>query len=82
MKRNSFTIKAKRSKRNPIAATLRNYKPSRLGDKRRSLSDLHSWYDLKEATQKPNGGDDFRDIELSYWNDDVYDRDCGAYWND
>jgi hypothetical protein len=82
MKRNSFTIKAKRSKRNPIAATLRNYKPSRLGDKRRSLSDLHSWYDLKEAMQKPNDDADMREVELSHWQDDIYDIDGGAYWND
>lgn len=82
MKRKYLSIKAERSKRNPIAATLRNYKPSRLDDKRRNLIELHAWYDLKEATQKPNDDLDLHEIEVSHWQDDIYDSDCGAYWND
>lgn len=70
------------SKRNPVAATLRNFKASRLGDKRSVLAELHAWHDLVEATRKPSEIEDFRDIELSHWHDDVCDRDCGSWWND
>lgn len=75
-------FKANPSKRNPVAATLRNYKASRLGDKRRNLADLHAWYDLQEAMRKDKDNDDLRDHELTHWHNDIYDRDCGSWWND
>jgi hypothetical protein len=64
MKRNSTTIKLQRSKRNPVAATLRKYKAGRHKDKRIDLTDLHAWQDItcgRSEVYDTRGGD--------YWED-------------
>ena len=69
-------------KRNPIAASLRNFKASKHKSKRSNLTALHAWHDMVEATRKDNDYPDFRDTDIHHWHDEVYDRDCGSYWND
>lgn len=64
MKRNSMTIKLQRSKRNPVAVTLRKYKAGRHKDKRIDLTDLHAWQDItywRSEVYDTRGGD--------YWED-------------
>jgi hypothetical protein len=64
VKRNSMTIKLQRSKRNPVAATLRKYKAGRHKDKRIDLTDLHAWQDItcwRSEVYDTRGGD--------YWED-------------
>jgi len=64
VQRKTLKLKAERSKRNPVAATLRKYKASRHKDKRIDLVDLHAWQDItywRSEVYDVRGGD--------YWDD-------------
>jgi len=72
------------NKRNPVAATLRNYRAGKHKSKRIDLKDLHAWHDMVEAT-KPQQEREVEDIDvydLTHWRNEVYTVSCGSWWND
>lgn len=72
------------NKRNPVAATLRNFKASKHKSKRPDLKDLHAWHDMVEATndQQNSEVEDIEVYDFTHWRNEVYSVSCGSYWND
>jgi hypothetical protein len=65
----TFKVKMERSKRNPVAASLRNFDAKVERDKRNALKELHFLQDFEA----------YRNSDATYWHDEVYGADSQPF---